>query len=305
MYPIGSRRNLAWFPRHPSTGIGAGPEIVLNRNVDVMDARVLPDSSAEWNSHRAPAPVASDCGSPGVLRSSSLVPMTSGAGGPTEVVSRSTSIRNVALPGLFGWLALLSGLSPFLVKIIGGGLFGMQKPWWWEWFPGSALGLAAAALVAAGVAWGRANDAAQSGAPMRVEGDRLVIDRPGAPTAVPLSEIRAGALFPKDQGADVTIDLTRGRLLTASFANSADAEKLLVAAGIDVSQRRYRTRVGSTCGRPFAGFGAFIAIAALGIPRPVRARRRRGSAAPPRRGGRVRGPEGAHGPSPHRGRRDR
>lgn len=180
-------------------------------------------------------------------------------------MARSGSIRNVALPGLLGWLAMLSALSPFAIKMVGGGLFGMDKPWWWEWFPGGALGLAAAALVAAGFAWGRANKAAPGTTPIWVEGEYLAVAKDGARTTVPLSEIRAGALFPKDEGADVTIDLTRGRLLTASFTNLEDAEKLLVAAGIDASRRRYRTRLGSTRARPFASGGALFAIGALAV----------------------------------------
>lgn len=141
----------------------------------------------------------------------------------------------------------------------------MEKPWWWEWFPGAALGVAVAAGVAAIAAWERANKAAPGTTPVWVEGDYLAVAKDGARTTVPLSEIRAGALFPKDDGADVTIDLTRGRLLTASFAKVEDAEKLLVAAGIDASQRRYRTSLGSTRARPFASGGAFVAIVALAI----------------------------------------
>ena len=193
------------------------------------------------------------------------MPVTSAARERTEVVSRSASIRNVALPGLLGWLAVLAGLAPFALKMVGGGLFGMTRPWWWAWFPGAAFGLALVSGIAAAWALGRAGNTAQSGGPMRVEGDQLVLDRPDAPTSVPLAEIRAGALFPNDQGADVTIDLTRGRLLTASFASLEDAERLLAAAGLDASRRRYRTRVGSTRARPFASAGAFLAIAVLGV----------------------------------------
>ena len=183
----------------------------------------------------------------------------------TEVAARALSIRNVIVPGLLGWLAVLAGLSPFALKMVGGGLFGMEKPSWWSMFPGAAFGVAVAAMIGALVALGRANRPKDGAAPMRVEAGKLVIERGGAQDEIPLEQIRAGAIFPRGDGADVTIDLTRGRLLTASFASVADAEELLAAAGLDASQRRYRTSLGSTRARPFASAGAFFASAVLAV----------------------------------------
>ena len=186
---------------------------------------------------------------------------------PRPVISSTESpavsvTRRWSASSIIGWLSFLAATSPVGIMMIGGGLFGMEKPSWWASFPGAAWGFALFGGLLALVLRG-----AQRPRPGRIatDGDTVSITRGDAMMAVPRGELRGGAIAPLGKEQAVALQLSDGRTVTVSTTSMEEADALLRALGLDPEQRRFESRFTAWPLRWLLGFlvvlGLTLAIA--------------------------------------------
>ena len=148
-----------------------------------------------------------------------------------------TSIQRKGLAARVGWASLVCLVLPLVVVAVFRGLLPAPVR--------SALGLAALAspglmLMALALRlfrWRRPGSIA-------VAGDRLVLERGGHDREIPLADLVAGHVSPRE-GA-VTLTLAGGNLVHAHVPSVEEGQRLLVATGLDASRRTMRMKLGET-----------------------------------------------------------
>lgn len=163
-----------------------------------------------------------------------------------------------ALP-LFASLAL--GVLPIAIMMVGGGVFGMEKPAWWSWFPQACFG-AASALGLLSFVQRRAALVTTS---VAADAGGLTLSAPsGRRSRVARADIRGGVLAPRGEGHTARLELRGGRSLSFETASLAEAEQLLADAGVEPERARFEPALAPGPARALTGCGTAMALTALG-----------------------------------------
>lgn len=152
-----------------------------------------------------------------------------------------------------GWLGFLLAMAPVAIKMIGGGLFGMEKPAWWGdtfllsvWGPAVVAGIASAALR---------NQARPGTVEVSGAGLDVVID--GKSRHIPRDAI-AGATVAPNQA--LVLHMLDGEVMTAVFASTAEADAMLSKLELDVGKRRFEASFSPGPKRPLIGIAVGLAL---------------------------------------------
>jgi hypothetical protein len=172
-----------------------------------------------------------------------------------------TSIQRKGLAARIGRAALAALLLPFVAAIVGQhflphgvrGLLGLLSA--------ASPAIALIALAVRAFRWKRPGS-------VLVSGDRIVLERSGHDQSIPLDQLVEGHVSPMRRSASLA--LANGDVVHVFTGAVEDAQRLLVATGLDASRRAMRLRLGETFFLDFLvlvlGPGFFTAAAAWAGP---------------------------------------
>lgn len=166
-----------------------------------------------------------------------------------------------ATSGLLGFGAFAMFLLPLGIMMVGGGIFGMQKPVAWELILSASWLSAIGMLIGAGLS--RIGEAARRGR-LVIEGGAVAITRGSVTTTVPAGAVVGGSVTPQIGVSLLSLGLADGRQVHAEVPSEAAGRRALEALRIDPMGRPLVGRFKTGALRGLAGFGAMLAAALLG-----------------------------------------
>ncbi len=165
------------------------------------------------------------------------------------------------LSGMLGLGAVALFLLPMVIMMVGGGVFGMDKPAAWpeilgtSWIGGMIVGALGGAI--------RAAEMSRKGSVEVVEG-RLSLLIGSKRESFPDGAVLGGSVTPQIGGALLTLGLADGRVASAFVPSEAAGARALQALRIDPMGRALVARFRGGFARSAAGFGVGFALILLG-----------------------------------------
>jgi hypothetical protein len=148
-----------------------------------------------------------------------------------------TSIQRKGLAARIGRAALVALLLPLVVAIVGRALLPLPVRTLLGLLSAVSPGLALIALAVRVFRWKRPGSIA-------VSADHLVLERSGHDQSIPLDQLVEGHVSPLRRSASLA--LASGDVVHVFTSAVEDAQRLLVATGLDASRRAMRLRLGET-----------------------------------------------------------
>lgn len=142
--------------------------------------------------------------------------------------------------------------------IIGGGMFGMERPDAWRDIVSALFGTAATTGVGS---FFFTAPLRKKAARVRADGSGIEVTyEDGRVRSVAHEEVRQAAVVADPIAPGVALDLSRGRSMSVRTPSVEDAQRLVAAIGPAETQALYRTRLGP---RPVAAAGGCLSLAAV------------------------------------------
>lgn len=159
-----------------------------------------------------------------------------------------------------GWLSFAIGMSPVAYMLIGGGLFGIDRPaWWGDAVLGPVWGTALAAGIAAFVFWAKSQKRPGS---LSIDGDAVVVQIGKETHRISRDEIIGTTVVP---GRALLLQLADGRMLTVEIGDEAEANKLLSELNLGAEKRRFQGKMKPGVWRTGLSIAGFFALMMLAV----------------------------------------
>lgn len=137
------------------------------------------------------------------------------------------------------WLSFLAAIGPLAIMVVGGGMFGMERPDAWRdivsgsWVTAAIAGVGSFFLTTS-----------MRKKKARVKADSAGLEvtyENGSTRSIASSEIRQAAVVADVLTPGIALDLSRGRSMSVRTPSVEEAQRLVAALSLGEKQARYRT----------------------------------------------------------------